>query len=208
MKYLKTLLLGSITLFLLFSCGNKITRDNIPNQSAVEVTLTQGKKLQGMVKNSDKDNIFLVLQKDNKTYKIPRDKIADVREIDVIYDDYARPITDKEISHAKSYWRTVSFTVLGSIVGGAIGFFAGQQDVDEPEVFSTGTFVGAGVGAVTGILLGLPADQRKAVAKVRANRANDIPAELMQEKKKEEEELKKIEDEKKRLQEKLKQKKG
>lgn len=203
------IIVSAIAVILLSSCGGPITKDTVENQTAVEVTHVKGKIFRGLVIDKNDARIKIVLEKDHKPYNIPLKDIQSIKEIDVTYDDYARPITASEISANKTYWRTISFAVMGGIFGGAVGFFAGGQanTDEEASVSSPATLIGAGVGAAVGVVWGLSKDGRKAEARVRAERFKNPPQELMQEKSQETEKLKKLEEEKKRLKEQLKNKK-
>ena len=206
---LKSLVVTLISLVLLVSCGGPVTKDNVDNLTAVELTHIKGETFRGYVVDTSPQEIKIILEKNNQGYTIPRNEIQSLREIDVVYDDFARPISESEIKAEKTYWRTTSFGVLGAIFGGALGFFVeGQSNPEEEiEVASTGTFVGAAVGAGAGIMLGLNGDENKAIDAVRDKRKNNPPAGLEDEKQKEAEKLRKLEEEKKKLQQKLKEKK-
>ena len=207
MKKLTAIILPALIIFILASCSGKVTKYDVDTYTAVEITHVKGKTFRGVVVGHSGEKLEMVLEKNHKAYKIPVDEIANIREIDLIYDNYARPISDKEISSNKSYWRTTVSGVLGAVVGGAVGFFIGEQGKEgEVEVASTGTYVGAAVGAGIGIMLGLNADENKAIAKTRTERDNNPPKDLKDEKSSEEEKIRKIEEEKKRLQEQLKKK--
>ena len=200
------LLIASI---LFLSCGGPVTKNNVENLTAVEIKHVKGKTFRGYVVDNSPQEIKIILEKNHKGYTVSLSDIESLKEIDVIYDDYARPISESEIKAEKTYWRTASFGLLGAIFGGAVGFFASGQanPDDEAEVASAGTFIGSAVGAGAGVYLGLNGDEQKAIDAARDKRKKDPPAELKDEKAREEEKLKKLEEEKKKLQQQLKEKK-
>jgi hypothetical protein len=198
-----------IVLAILFtSCSQQMTKTEVPTSTAVQVELKSGEIFNGFVTNSDARELEIVLAENNKSYRVGTDKIAAVKPLSVVYDTYAREISETEIAAEQSYWRTITFATLGGIFGGTLGYFLGAQaDSDkDAEINSAGTYVGAGVGIASGILLGLPSDRAKAISTIRKERAQNPPAELLQERETEAEKLKKLEAEKQRLQRELEKK--
>jgi hypothetical protein len=201
MKSISLILL--IGILLLSACSGEYTKYDVERYDSVELQKTSGKSQKGIVLRNESDEITMVLASKYKKSVVGYKDISGVRKLDVIYDEFGREISAAEVNREKSYTRTVLFGLGGLAIGGALGFLASQTSDEDASISSPEVLAGAGLFAGLGVYWGLGSDHQKAIAKVRYDRRKELPEELKNARKAEEEKLRKLKEEKKKLEQRL-----
>ncbi len=192
------------------SCApaRQLSPTDVKRYSSVKIYTAEGEVLEGILLKHKGNEMIVVSEADHKPHTIALKDIRRIERSEKIYDYYAYPISEAEIAKYKTNKNTWGYALGGAAVSG-LGGIVLALPFWRAEVVSVPPYFVGGIAAVVGSIYfarkGMKKDYEQALDVVRYSRLRQ--RQLEEEKRIEEEKLKKIEAEKQRLMEKLKKKK-
>jgi hypothetical protein len=156
----------------------------IEEKNSVEMTLVSGNTMRGEIISIEDEHVR-VLTDNGKAYRVPLQKIAEVKRRPPVYDEAGTPITEREISDVKNHHKLTLYTVGGTALSFGASFFLGsmvQRNLQEDDTDTTPRWAITGVGTALGgtlfAIAGNKKDRQNAIEAIRELRAEDSREDL------------------------------
>ena len=165
-----------ITMFLFSGCSKYVLvryNDVEPNNS-VEISLTTGQKLKGVILEILPYRIQL-LKEDRSKEIIPQSGIRSIKRLPPVYDDFGKAIPEDEIETVKTNRNAFIYGIGGGALSLGASFFIGSMIANNVQengatVLKTTTAGGGLLGTTLFVRAGMKKDRRDAIRAVQEKR--------------------------------------